>query len=207
MNAPNGDAISPELKAQVAQAIRDEFAVTTWKPQDRILMTLECPSGQKILLRHLTTMDLLEADLIEEIDFFTKRLFPESIDQGGTPVEHPEEDENASVWVLLRDVNKRARFFSLLNRIMVVGVVKPKIIDDGVKTYTNKEGKTMVRLGTKKIEPKDGEALASSIDFADRMAIFAELNKPLDQIKPFRRESAFGLANMESVQGTASKAK
>jgi len=208
MNPVGSQEVPAELKAAVAQAFREEFAVTeAWKPRQRIRFRFTCPSGQPVLLQHLTTMDLLEADLIEEIDFFTKRLFPSNIDQNGNPVDENKEDEDSmdSVWGLLKDVNKRARFFALLNKIMVVGVVRPRILDDGVETYTNKAGKQMVRLGMKKIEPQEGQVLASAIDFADRMAIFAELNRPLNEIKPFRKEQVAGVANMESMQSVTDK--
>lgn len=195
--------ITAELKAAVAQAIKDQFAVTdAWKPRDKVRFIVECPSGQKCLCKHLTTMDLLEADLIDEIDFFTKRLFPSGVDAQGNPVEQQEDtDDMAPIWELLRDVNKRARFMALLNKIMVVGVVRPIIIDDGIAVVKNK-----VKLGVKDVVPQEGQVLASAIDFADRMAIFSELNKPLSQITPFRKEQALSMASMEPVQKPESPA-
>lgn len=203
------EEVPEDLKAAVAQAIKDQFAVTdAWRPKEKIRFIVKCPSGQQILCRHLTTMDLLEADLIEEIDFFTKRLFPVGLDAQGNPVEHeplPEDqDEMASVWTLLKDVQKRARFFGLLNKIMVVGVVRPQIIDDGVE-IVKQRGKDTVRLGVTKPNLQEGQALASAIDFADRMAIFAELNRPLNEIIPFRKEQAISLANLESMPKPESK--
>jgi len=208
-NSVESAEVSAEFKSAVSQAFKEEFAITeAWKPKQRIRFKVVLPSGQPVLLQHLTTMDLLEADLIEEIDFFTKRLFPANLDQNGNPIEQEEDSEELdSVWALLKDVNKRARFFALLNKIMVVGCVRPRIIDDGVETHKTKSGKMVVKLGVKKIELQEGQVLASAIDFADRMAIFAELNKPLNEIKPFRQEQVVSLANVESMQGAEGKTK
>lgn len=184
---------SEKFKTAVAQALREEFAVTAWKPQEKVRMMITCPSGQRCLLKHLTQMDLLEADLIEEIDFFTKNLFPTEGKK--------DDDDLEDVWSLLRDPEKRCRFFQLLNRLMVVGVVRPQIVDDGVAVVTDSQGRKVCKLGMKKLTLKEGQVPASLIDFADRMAIFSELNKPLSEITPFRKEQVISLASLEPSKG------
>ncbi|AVD99636.1 tail assembly chaperone [Mycobacterium phage Cuke] len=199
---------------QIKAAVADMFALQpSWQPRGVTKFVIDCPSGQKILARHLDTMALLEADLIEEIDFFTKRLFPSELDAGGNIVEKPEEEAEASIWSVLRDPEKRCRFFRLLNGLMATAVEQPKIVDDGVEILTDTEGKKHVVTGAE-LSPEDhlvvfkkplrelgpNETYASAVDFADKMAIFGELNKPLALITPFRNEQAVSLARMASSE-------
>ena len=201
-------AIDPAvLKAAVEDAVRDQFVVTdAWKPKPRIQFVIECPSGQRCLAKYLNTMDLVDADLIEEVDFFTKRLFPSSFDAAGNPVDQEEEESNDKFWSTLKDNEKKVRFFRLLNKILSVAVVKPKVIDDGVDLQDDEYGNKTVVYGSKARPLRDGEVYASAIDFADKMTIFGELNKPLEQIKPFREESATELPDLPAVEGFAGKA-
>lgn len=208
-----------ELQANVKQIMEDMFAVTdAWKPKNIIKFIIDCPSGQRCLAKHLDTMDLIGADIIEEIDFFTKKLFPNELDAQGNPVERTVEDAEASIWGVLRDLDKRKRFFGLLNSLLTIGIVKPKVIDDGVVRYIDETGTETVAYGSQltpeeqlellghKIPAlKSGEVYGGAIDFADKMTIFAELNKPLALIQPFRQEQDVMLASMEPVQSVESQ--
>ena len=213
--ALNG-ANSEEFKAAVAEAVKHQFDVTEgWQPRRIVKFVIECPSGQPALVKHLDTRDLLRANLLEEMDRFTKQLFPNSLDAQGVPVER-EEDASDGIWGILRDPEKRCKFFDMTNRLMVVASVKPKIVNDGVALRTNESGEKEEVFGCEvedvdeqlelfgKPVPKlkDGEAYAGAIDFADRMAFFQELNKPLGLIEPFREESNAVLASMEPKQST-----
>lgn len=194
------------FKSTVTQAVTDMFALKpTWKPNaERVRFVINCPSGQTVLAKHLNTLDLLEAGLIEDLDFFTKRLFPMNDEEG-------EED---SLWKVLGDIEKRKRFIDVLNRLLAIAIERPKIIDDGIEIATRGQDGSQflitgseltfednVRVFGRELKPLgENETYASAVDFTDKMAIFGELNKPLSVIKPFRQESLVSLASMESGQ-------
>lgn len=195
------------LNKAVAQAIQEQFAVTdAWKPKRIVKFVINCPSGQKVLAKHLDTMDLVKANLIEEMDFFMKKLAPRELDDQGNPVDA---DGAESIWVVLRDPEKRCQFLDLMNRLMAAAALKPRIINDGVVLVTNHQGEKeevfghqvksidrQVKLFGKPIPKlKDGEAYAGVIGFPDRMEFFTQLNKPLELIEPFR-EQANSVASM-----------
>lgn len=193
------DSLSPELQLAVTQALRDHeaaqkdpFAVTNaWLPKPQVQFVIQCPSGQRCLAKHLNTMDLVDADLIEEVDFFTKKLFPSTFDAAGNPVDNDDEElSNQSFWGTLKDAEKKVRFFRLLNKLLTIGIVKPKVVDDGVDIVVDESGTKKVVFGTAARPLREGEVYASAIDFADKITIFGELNKPLEQINPFREESS-----------------
>lgn len=205
-----------ELKKVVEEAVANQFAITDgWKTPEKIEFVVLCPSGQRALVRRLGTMDLLEAGLIEDMDFFTKALLPAGFDQAGNPVDSTEQP---SFWKALKDPKRRLQFIQLLNRLLEVAVVNPKVIDDGAGIVDN-GGKDVVVLGTSIVRENgieylrradgslrpfaENEVKASAIDFTDKMAIFGELNRPLEEIKPFR-EAPNGVASVDTVQGSES---
>jgi hypothetical protein len=176
-----GETANTKLKQAVKEVI-DEFSISSaWGKSGELTFVIECPSGQKCLAKHLDTMDLIDANLLDEIDYFSKKLMPKAIDAAGNPVE-AEESEFNNISSLLKDLGKRSRLFSLLDGLLQVGVVKPKVhrLPTSVKIedYRTWEGP----------ELPPGEVWANMIDFSDKMFIFAELNKPLDEIKSFRVE-------------------
>ena len=204
------------LKEQVRQEVMDEmFAVTdAWKPREALKFKIECPSGQVALVKHLDTMDLIEYGLVEELDFFTRRLFPKAIDPSGNPVEDDSE-ENETLWQALRDPEKRCRFMDMTGKLMAAASVKPKIVHDGVAVIDEKVvfghqlkiKKYQEIFDAPKPRLKEGETYSGAIDFADRMAFFHELNRPVKQIEPFRPESADVLQNMAGSEGNGSEAQ
>jgi hypothetical protein len=199
------------FKAVVSEAVSDMFALKpNWKPKsERVKFVIQCPSGQKVLAKHLNTMDLLEADLVEDLDFFTKRLFPSNVDESGNVIEN-DEDEDSTIWNVLRDIEKRRKFIDLLNRLIDIAIEKPNIINDGIQIATRDNGTRFLISGSEMSpedyvrvfghplpELKENETYASAVDFTDKMTIFGELNKPLSVIQPFRQEPTVGLASME----------
>ena len=209
-----------ELNNVVQAAVSDMFALNdTWKPKQNggaTRFVIQCPSGQTVLARHLDTMDLLEAGLIDELDFFTKKLFPRKLDPAGNPDDSEDENDGAEIWVILKDIEKRKRFIDLLNKLVDTAIERPRVINDGVEIATDDNGKRFLITGAEmsaddyvkvfgKVLPKlkDNETYASAVDFTDKMKIFGELNKPLSVIQPFR-EQAVSVANVgpsESVGG------
>lgn len=206
----------PKLsKEQLKAAVDEMFEVTdAWAPrQTKIKFKIDCPSGQTALVKHLDTMDLIEVGLIEELDFFTRRLFPRKLDPSGNPVDDDDEN-NETLWQALRDPEKRRRFFDMTGKLMAAAAIRPKIIFDGVFV----KGEKVVfgyQLSQEERKEKDifvphlkkGETYAGAIDFADRMAFFHELNRPLKQIEPFRPESAVVLQDMDGVERPGSEAE
>jgi hypothetical protein len=193
-----------EFEKAVRKAVEDQFAVTGWVARPKVKFVIHCPSGQTCLARHLDTMDLIEADLIEDLDTFTRRLFPSEVDPTGMPadeLEKAKEQIGESIWASLRDPEKKVKFFRLLNKLLEIAIVRPKVYDDGVELVDDK-----VVTGTNRKTLSPGEVNASDIDFSDKMTIFGELNKPLEQIKPFRQENT-SVASVEPKQGVGGKAK
>lgn len=222
-NALNGSVNQEQLNQAVAQAVKDQFAVTDgWKPKRDVQFVINLPSGQPALVRHLDTRHLLRANLLEEMDRFTKQLFPSNLDAQGHPVEKTEEDTEDGIWSVLRDPEKRKKFFDMTNRLLAAAAVRPKIVNDGVALRENEDTHEMeevfgcevdsideqVELFGKPVPAlREGEAYAGAVDFADRMRFFQELNKPLEMIEPFRDQSDAVLASMESVQGSPVQAE
>ncbi len=195
-----------EFKVAVTEAVTNMFELkSNWKPKtEKVKFVINCPSGQTVLAKHLNTMDLLEADLIEDLDFFTKRLFPAS---------DSDKEEDSSLWTVLSDIVKRRRFVDLLNRLLEISIVTPRVINDGIEIATRADGTKFLISGSemsaednikvfgRSLPPlSENETYASAVDFTDKMAIFGELNKPLSVIQPFRQESLVGLASMESSE-------
>lgn len=216
----NGHKLSDaELEAAIKDAVDDMFAVSeVWKPKMVVKFKLECPSGQNVLVKHMDILDLAAADLVEDMDTFSKKLFPSRFDDQGNPVD--EDEKSGSIWKTLKDPEKRLKFLDMTNRLMEIGAVRPRIINDGVALVTDPEtGRKETTFGyrmtmdeqlehlKKPVEtltdPRN-QAYAGSIGFADRMAFFVELNKPLGMIEPFRAESAIVLEGMESGERVGS---
>lgn len=214
-------AVTPEFEAAVADAVKNQFAVTDeWKPAKVVKFLVECPgSGQKVLLKHLDPMALLNYDLIEEIDFFSRKLFSPSGNDADSVAE--------SIWASFRDPEKRLRFLSMTGRLMAVASVKPKIVFDGVALVNEKDedgnetgevlavfghqvegAKEQLELFGKLVPPlKEGQAYAGAIGFGDRMAIFQALNQPLSVIEPFRERPDAIVESVESGQGSEHSAE
>lgn len=216
------EAATPVDPAQVhqvvQQAVTDMFALQpVWQQKkEAVEFVIHLPSGQTVLAKHLSTMDLVEAGLIDDIDFFSKKLLPK-LDPAGNPVD---EDESAPLWSLMKEVDKRKRFLSLLNKLIDISILKPKVIDDGLEIATRDDGTQFLIAGAE-MKPEDyqrvyGKPLpaltenstyASAVDFGDKMAIFGELNKPLAVIEPFRGESSNGTNGLEHSESNGSEAK
>lgn len=205
----------PDFEAEVKKAIDEMFSVTdAWAPKQIVKFKVDLPSGQTVLLRHLDAMDLIEHDLIEELDFFLRRLFPKDIDPSGNPVEHDENDE--TLFSALRDPQKRRRFMEMTGRLLEISAVRPKVIHDGVAVIDGKVvfGYQMTtaqqlehfKKPIPKITDPKNESYSGPVDFADRLHVFQELNKPLKVIEPFR-ESSIMLQDMAGSEGYGGEAE
>lgn len=198
-----GEPKTAPLQDLSEEKVEAPFAVSNRWKTGSIQFVVECPSGQRCLVKTLDTMDLVNADLLEDMDYFGKALLPSSFDAAGNPVDNQEQQ---TFWDALKDPDKRLKFFSMLNRLLETAVVNPIVIDDGAEIITDeKTGKRIVVLGGMidtvngvEMYTRDGvtrplgaqEVKTSHIDFSDKMYIFGELNKPLELIRPFRQEDA-----------------
>lgn len=208
-----------DLKKAVAEAVSDMFKPQAWKPKILVKFKIELPSGQKALVKHLDTLDLLEYDLIEELDFFTRKLFPATVDMSGNPIEQDKMEEN--IWKALTDPDKRRRFLDMTGKLMAAASLDPKIVHDGVALVKSKrDGRLHTRFGYQLNmdqqleylgEPvsalRDREVYSGYIDFSDRMVFFQELNRPLESITPFRKEQAQMLQDLARGEGDGGEAK
>lgn len=213
-----------ELEAAVAQAVSDMFSVNAWKPRMLVKFKVQCPSGQTALVKHLDTLDLLEHDLIEELDFFTRKLFPVNLDASGAPMDSQDEVET-TIWSALADPEKRRRFLDMTGKLMAAASVDPKIVHDGVTIVEKRDKDTgevtkHTRFGYELKADKQIDAFGKPIpvlpsravysgyiDFADRMTFFQELNKPLELIQPFREEQNAMLQDLARSERDGSEAE
>lgn len=220
VEAKEAKAKQKEFDDAVAEAVRTQFDVKplAWGIKTVVKFIVRFPSGQTALVKHLDATDLVRHDLLEELDFFTKRLFPPAYDAAGNPVE-PDDGERTDLYATLRDPKKRLRFLDLTNRLLALTVVKPNIVNDGVALrfdeklgeeidvfgYEVKDVDEQIALFGKAVKPLDDpehETYAGTIDFTDRMHLFQALNQPLELIEPFREGSNALLENLEREQVT-----
>lgn len=214
-----------DFKAAVEKAVAEMFDLNekAWQPKTIVKFKIECPSGQSVLAKHLDTLDLLSYGLIEEMDFFTRKLFPPSIDASGNP---EEEAEPESIWKSLRDPKKRQRFLDMTGKLAAISSVKPSLAHDGVAVVPELDedgestGRQITKFGYqmtmeeqleyfKKPIPKlkDGQAYTGYLSFNDRMTYFQELNRPLSLIEPFREGSVALLQNLARSEGHGGEAE
>lgn len=211
------------VKNEVHKAVSDMFAPTdAWQgKEEKVQFKHEFPSGQTALIQYLGTMDLVEYGLVEELDFFTRKLFPANIDQSGNPVEAEEKSE--TLLQSLSDPEKRARFLDLTGKLLAAASIRPSIVHDGVIVREDEEGKQKVVFGYQAINwpideqvkffgapiarKKDGQVYSGPIGFEDRMSLFHALNQPLRQIEPFRDEPATVLPDLAGVEGNGGSAE
>lgn len=221
---------SEEFKKAVAKAVEDQFkVVNAWQVREVVKFIIYCPSGQQVLVKHLDTMDLVRADLIEDLDSFQKKLFPSELDDSGRPVER---DTTSSFFKLISDPERRVKFLDTTNRLMAVAAIKPRVVNDDVALvdrdkykeiigtefpheaekcevfgYQVKDIDQQIKLFGKPVAPLgDNEAYAGLIGLSDRFAFYTELNKPLELIAPFR-ESTESMEHLASVQDDGGSAE
>lgn len=154
-----------------------DYAPSAWSNRPKELtFEIETPSGQKCLAKHLSVMQLISSGLLEEIDFFSKKLFPTEANPSG----NAEDADDAGLFKTLKDKVKRKRFFDLLDGLLAVSIVKPTVRrippDIDVDDYEDWNGPALPPM----------EVWANMIDFGDKMHIFNELNKPMSEVNSFR---------------------
>lgn len=146
------------------------------------LQEVECPSGERCLIRALDIQDIINAGLLSDLDLFSKKLFPKKLDEAGRPVEvEAESDEDDSIWVILADENKREFFFGLMEKLIVLGVTDPVVRPAGT-------------------ELEDDEISADWIELNDRLFLFNVLMEPINQIATFRGGQGSGVETVATSE-------
>jgi len=170
-----------DLKDAVKDAFKevDPYAPTVWGQEVIKEFTFTLPSGQKILMTKLDPIDMIANDLVDDMDYFSKKLFPQSLDRAGNPIEQPEEEKNPGLWSMIKDPEKRDIFFKLINKMAVAGVLKPALSLE---------------------KDVDGKIFVENIPFEDRMAIFTKLQEPMTKVGSFRQEPPTSVEPVESVE-------
>ena len=130
---------------------------------------VECPSGERGLIRALDIQDIINAGLLSDLDLFAKKLFPKKLDEAGRPMEDDEtdDDDGDSIWGILADDSKREFFFSLMEKLIVIGVADPKVVPSDET-------------------PDEDEISCEWIELNDRLYLFNTLMEPINQIATFR---------------------
>lgn len=129
---------------------------------------VECPSGERCLIRALDIQDIINAGLLGDLDLFSKKLFPKKLDEAGRPMEDEDTgDDDDSIWAILADDDKRAFFFGLMEKLIVIGVADPKVVPSDET-------------------PDEDEISCEWIELNDRLFLFNVLMEPINQIATFR---------------------
>jgi hypothetical protein len=172
----------PAEQAEVAP--RKKKRGSKWRTQSkkRRGKEVECPSGERCLIRILDIQDIINAGLLGDLDLFSKKLFPKKLDEAGRPVEDEQTDEDEdSIWAILADDEKREFFFSLMEKLIVLGVVDPV-----VKFSTDVVG--------------DDEISCEWIELNDRLFLFNTLMEPINKIATFRTGQATGVETVATSE-------
>lgn len=181
----------PEFYAAQASAIGQavaaevKYALTGWGPQIHQTFDIRCPSGQWCKANQITIEDAISLGLLDSLDMFTNNLMAPVL---AGEEDGPEEDNNKQILNALKDPEKRASFFGVVNRVIAHAVQEPAIV-----LSTNDDGSV-----------NDGEVFASDVPFADKMHIFRRVfggaNPALEQFQPGQEAVVAAVADVAGVQ-------
>ncbi len=159
--------------AQEAMLEAVKHVVTTWDGRIHEQYDFEVPSGQTCRVRAITTEDAIALGVLDSVDMFTPELMGAVIEAENNSKE-TDDDRNQKALDSLKDPEKRAKFFGLINKITVHAVVIPKIVPQ-----TNDDGTLNA-----------GEVFVGDIPFADKMAIFRKVMGISDGVMSTFREGS-----------------
>lgn len=172
---PNRNEVEPRRKKRGSK----------WRSQSKKKRgkEIDCPSGERCLIRILDIQDIINAGLLGDLDLFSKKLFPKKLDEAGRPVEDEETDspDEESIWGILADDEKREFFFSLMEKLIVMGVADPKVVPSSQ-------------------EPEEDEISCEWIELNDRLFLFNTLMEPINTIAAFRPGQATGVETVATSE-------
>lgn len=155
------------------------FAPTTWgqSPYQKV----ECPSGQKCMIRKMTPEELLAEGVLEGSDQLTGIAAGHADDAKG-----PQAPSKEKVAVdLANDPESMRKFVNMVDKVVLAVVVEPKLVrppDDYKKRALD-----VVYLDT--------------VGFKDRVHIFHQVFKGSRDLENFRTDSGQLVGNVEPGQG------
>lgn len=169
----------------------NRYAVTGWG--QNVPFDYALPSGQKCLLKQLEMEEILALGIVDQLDTFTNGLITKPEAPGKKTKKSTakqEMDETAAIFELLKDKERYDQLIGTVNKVVMAGVVLPKIHDQPEDELTRKAG----------------VAYIDQIGFMDKMSIFTQCFRGLGDTTRFHGEQAAGLgdvAEVESAEGTA----
>lgn len=159
----------------------DQYAPTVWGNKNEEGRDLTLPSGQKCRVRKIGMEDILELDLIDLMDTFTKQLTAEPSDK------KTEEDATGDAFMeMLKDPDRRHKIITAINSVVPRAVIAPSVEPLPEKSYKKAPGLIYV----------------DDISLEDRFAIFGASFDGWGDVSKFRAEQTEGVgavAESESV--------
>jgi hypothetical protein len=160
-----------------------QYAPAAWGSPE---YDFELPSGDKCLLRRLDPLVLTEYDLVDKLDFVTSIVENKHVananmsnverikrDRARREGKVPEEVDTPTVLSAMRGAENSRNFREVLNQVLVLGVVAPKL------SMPPAPGEERVK----------GLVYVDGIPFTDKMAVFNELMSGVRTAGQFRGES------------------
>lgn len=178
----------PEFYAQaVGQAVAAEvkYALTGWGPKIHNTFDIRCPSGQWCEAKQITIEDAISLGMLDSLDMFTNNLMAPVLagEEDGA-----EDENNKNILNSLKDPEKRANFFGVVNRVVAHAVQKPVIV-----LATNDDGSL-----------DEGCVFAGDVPFADKMHIFRRVfgggTPQMEQFQPGQENVVAAVADVAGVQ-------
>jgi hypothetical protein len=173
-----------------------KYAPTTWGATEE-LYDFTCPSGQVCQVKRVGLSDLLQAGLLDEMDTLGDLMQTNVVQPAkgkGPQDRQPKKPtkaqaaaaEEQAVADLMKNPKQFAAMSRLLERVVAVMVVQPKVVSpwDGDK---------------KIVDRVEGVIYTDSIRFEDQMALFGEAmgDKQMDAIASFRDGAVEGVESVE----------
>lgn len=151
----------------------DKYALTVWGNKADEGKDFTTPSGQLCRIRKLEMLDILELDIIDLMDTFTKQLVAEP----GKSKEQEEEATGAAFLDMLRDPARRHKVIDAINDVVPRAVIAPAVEPLPEKNYRKVPGTLYV----------------DDLSLEDRFAIFGESFQGWGDVSKFREEEAEGV--------------
>lgn len=159
----------------------DPYALTGWGSQSREKeKDLTLPSGQRCRVRMLGMEDILELDLLDAMDTFSKHLIKDVKKPGKQETE--EEDSGLEFLKMLKDGDRMKDLRKTVDKVVPVVVLKPQVWPNPGKNKT----------------PDPGKLYVKDIDLSDKFVIFSAVFEGFGPgMADFREESEKSVGAVE----------
>lgn len=134
-------------------------------------------SGQTVLLRRLDMGDLLKLGIAEELDFMSKELLTGDANAS-------DESQTKAVSEAIIKGDNFGRMETMINKVVLAGVVKPKLYD----------------IPRDEAARQAGLVYIDSVPFNDRIELFSAIFET-EGLSTFREEQATGVGDVEHESG------